>query len=230
MFNPDSAHSVVVEALEKKSSSEALAKRIWMSFVVEGRDSLYQEDIAEVLGPDRQAEAEECFAGLDRDGNGDISLDEMILTVTEFGRERKSIASSMHDVDQAINVLDRLLCTVVFVICIFVLGEFFSACSNDLNTDVNHSRFPQRQFCHNSRHRWHSSSVSLVCLRGDCAGSPRILHLPLRQTPVRHWRQSRHQWRALDRRAHFSIVHGLQASHERQDPSDSEYRTQWSMD
>ena len=122
VFNPNSAHSIVVEALEKNKSSEALAKRLWMSFVVEGKDALYEEDIVEVLGPDRHDEAAECFASLDQDGNGDISLDEMILTVCEFGRERKSIASSLHDVDQAINVLDNLLMVAVFVATIFVFG------------------------------------------------------------------------------------------------------------
>ena len=123
VFNPHSAHSIVVEALEKNKSSEALAKRLWMSFVVEGKSALYQEDIAEVLGSERSAEAAECFACLDRDGNGDVSLEEMIMTVCEFGRERHSIANSLHDVDQAINVLDGLLCTVVFVLCVFVFGE-----------------------------------------------------------------------------------------------------------
>ena len=123
VFNPNSAHSVVVEALEKNRSSEALAKRLWMSFVVEGKEALYLEDVVEVLGPERHAEAEEAFATLDRDGNGDISLDEMILTVCEFGRERHSIANSLHDVDQAINVLDNLLCTIVFIVCIFVFSK-----------------------------------------------------------------------------------------------------------
>ncbi|KAL8708129.1 MAG: hypothetical protein Q9225_007656 [Loekoesia sp. 1 TL-2023] len=127
VFNPSSAHSVVVEALEKNKSSEALAKRLWMSFVVEGRDALYEEDIVEVLGDEHRAEAEECFACLDRDGNGDISLDEMILTVCEFGRERHSIANSLHDVDQAINVLDGLLCTIVFVMSIFVFVAFLNS-------------------------------------------------------------------------------------------------------
>jgi len=126
VFNPDSAHSIVVEALEKNKSSEALAKRLWMSFVVEGKDALYQEDIVEVLGADRHAEAEEAFAILDRDLNGDISLDEMILTVCEFGKERHSIANSLHDVDQAIHVLDNLLCTIVFIVVIFVFGRFLS--------------------------------------------------------------------------------------------------------
>jgi len=30
VFNPTSAHSIVVEALERKGSSEALARRLWM--------------------------------------------------------------------------------------------------------------------------------------------------------------------------------------------------------
>lgn len=127
VFNPDSAHSVVVEALEKPRSSEALAKRLWMSFVVEGRNALYHDDIVEVLGAGREVEAEEAFAALDKDGNGDISLDEMVLQVTEIGRSRKSVATSMHDVDQAINVLDGLLATVVFIICVFVFIAFLNA-------------------------------------------------------------------------------------------------------
>ncbi|KAL8721056.1 MAG: hypothetical protein Q9181_007789 [Wetmoreana brouardii] len=127
VFNPGSAHSIVVEALEKNKSSEALAKRLWMSFVVEGKEALYEEDIVEVLGEEHRAEAEECFACLDRDGNGDVSLDEMILTVCAFGRERHSIANSLHDVDQAINVLDGLLCTIVFVMCIFVFVAFLNS-------------------------------------------------------------------------------------------------------
>lgn len=127
VFNPNSSHSVVIEALEKKRSSEALAKRIWMSFVSEGKEELLLDDIVEVLGAHRREEAEECFWVLDQDGNGDVSLDEMILTVTEFSRERKSISTSMHDVDQAINVLDRLLCVVAFVATIFVFVAFLNA-------------------------------------------------------------------------------------------------------
>ena len=126
VFNPTSAHSVVVEALEKRSSSEALARRVWMSFVMEGREALFRDDFADVLGIERIAEADECFACLDRDGNGDISLDEMVLTVSEFGRERHAIASSMHDVDQAIHVLDNLLVTIAFIISVFVFVAFFN--------------------------------------------------------------------------------------------------------
>ena len=127
VFNPTSAHSVVVEALEKTRSSEALAKRLWMSFVVEGKEALYQEDIEEVLGPSRKEEAQAAFYGLDNDGNGDISLDEMIMKVVEIGRDRKAIAASMRDVGQAIGVLDQVLIAVLFVITIFIFGTLPSS-------------------------------------------------------------------------------------------------------
>ncbi|EEP77335.1 predicted protein [Uncinocarpus reesii 1704] len=126
VFNPTSAHSIVTLALEKRKSSEALAKRLWMSFVLSGREALFIDDLYEVFGPDHHTEAEECFAILDRDDNGDVSLEEMILTITEFGRDRQAIAKSMHDVDQAIHVLDNLLCTVVFILVILVFVAFLN--------------------------------------------------------------------------------------------------------
>ncbi|KAI5361039.1 putative EF-hand domain, mechanosensitive ion channel MscS, LSM domain superfamily [Septoria linicola] len=127
VFNPNSSHSIVVEALEKRRTSEALARRIWMSLVVEGNEELSEDDIIEVMGPERRSEAEEAYEALDRDGNGDISLDEMIQTVVEWGRERKAIATSMVDVAQAISVLDRMLCTVVLVAVVFIFVGFLNA-------------------------------------------------------------------------------------------------------
>ncbi|KAJ2994269.1 hypothetical protein NUW58_g1599 [Xylaria curta] len=127
VFNPNSAHSIVIEALEKAKTSEALAKRIWMSFVVEGKDSLYPEDVAEVLGPKHQDEAEECFESLDGDGNGDISLDEIIRKVVEIGKERKAIGNSMQDIGQALSVFDKILLFIVLLIVIFVFLAFFQS-------------------------------------------------------------------------------------------------------
>lgn len=126
VFNPNSAHSIVVEALEKVRTSEALAKRVWMSFVIEGNDSLYAEDIVEVLGPLHREDAEECFAAIDADGNGDISLDEMIRKVVEISRERKAIANSMKDISQALAVFDKILLFVVLLIVIFIFRKFYS--------------------------------------------------------------------------------------------------------
>lgn len=182
VFNPTSAHSIVVEALEKNKSSEALAKRLWMSFVVEGKDALYQEDIIEVLGAERREEAEECFACLDRDSNGDVSLDEMILTVCEFGRERHSIANSLHDVDQAINVLDGLLCTVVFVLCVFVFGELYHRLKLTDSWLTFCSWLPQSLVQRDPRHRRHDFVIAFICLCSKHAGGTWLLYFPLRQT------------------------------------------------
>ncbi|KAL2366254.1 hypothetical protein RJZ56_000711 [Blastomyces dermatitidis] len=126
VFNPTSAHSIVTLALEKRKSTQALARRLWMSFVLQGRESLLLDDIIEVLGSGREEDAKECFAMLDLDGNGDVSLEEMILTVTEIGRIKKSINNSLHDVDQAIHVLDSLLCVVVFIMVVLVFVAFLN--------------------------------------------------------------------------------------------------------
>ncbi|KAL2116293.1 hypothetical protein VTJ04DRAFT_8460 [Mycothermus thermophilus] len=127
VFNPNSAHSVVVEALEKVRSSEALARRIWMSFVVEGQDALSLEDIVEVMGPSHRMEAEECFNAIDADQNGDISLDEMIRKVVEIGKERKAIANSMKDISQALVVFDKVLLFVVLIIVIIIFLAVFQS-------------------------------------------------------------------------------------------------------
>jgi hypothetical protein len=123
VFNPHSAHSIVVEALEKVSSSEAMARRVWMSFVVEGKDSLSQEDIEEVLGVSHKEDAEECFNIIDADSNGDISLDEMIRKVVEIGKERKAIANSMKDISQALAVFDSVLLFIVLLIVVFIFRK-----------------------------------------------------------------------------------------------------------
>ncbi len=127
VFSPNSAHSIVIEALEKKKSSEALATRIWLSFVVEGAEALSLEDIREVLGPQRRDEADEAFYAMDVDGNDDVSLDEMVMKVVGISRERKAIAKSMHDIGGAISVLDSVLSTVALVIIVFIFVAFLNA-------------------------------------------------------------------------------------------------------
>lgn len=126
VFNPNSAHSIVTEALEKRRTSEALARRLWMSFVMEGKEALYEEDLVDVLGGNRKEDAEEAFMMLDQDCNGDISLDEAVQQVVQISRDRKSLGTSMHDVDQAINVLDRLLMVIVFIVVVFTFIAFLN--------------------------------------------------------------------------------------------------------
>ncbi|GAB1313641.1 Mechanosensitive ion channel protein [Madurella fahalii] len=127
VFNPNSAHSVVVEALEKVRSSEAMARRIWSSFVVEGSESLSLDDIIEVMGPAHREEAEECFNAIDADQNGDISLEEMIRKVVDIGKERKAIAHSMKDISQALAVFDKVLLFVVLIVVIIIFLAVFQS-------------------------------------------------------------------------------------------------------
>lgn len=124
VLNPKAAQSIVVESLEKSKSSRALAQRLWLSFVEEGRNELHLSDLQEVLGSDAEEVARECFEMLDPDGNTDVSLDEMIMRVTELSTARKAIAKSMHDVSQAIQALDNVASSVCFLISIFVLGKY----------------------------------------------------------------------------------------------------------
>ncbi|KAJ4328231.1 hypothetical protein N0V84_001271 [Fusarium piperis] len=127
VFNPNSAHSIVLEALEKNRSSEAMARRIWMSYVVENQNSLVLEDFQEVLGPAYKEEAEEAFYMIDGDDNGDISLDEMLRKVVEIGTERKAIAEGMKDIGQALRAFDKILLFVVLLIVVFIFLAFFQS-------------------------------------------------------------------------------------------------------
>lgn len=93
---------------------------VWMSFVVEGQESLSKEDIVEVMGPAYREEAEECFNTIDADQNGDISLEEMVRKVVDIGKERKAIAHSMKDISQALAVFDKVLLFVVLIVVIII--------------------------------------------------------------------------------------------------------------
>jgi hypothetical protein len=103
-----SPRSVVLRALETAKASEALARRLWMSFTFES-DVVTEDDISRILGPDRLEDALDIFHALDKDENGDISLEEMIQLVTKFSRDRHNIERSMHDIGQAVKSLDRIL-------------------------------------------------------------------------------------------------------------------------
>jgi Ca2+-binding EF-hand superfamily protein len=120
---PKSAQSIVTESLGKTKSAKALAHRLWFSFVMEGNDCLHLSDVQEVLGAQSQDIAEECFEMLDPDGNGDVTLDEITMKLTELALERKAIARSMHDVSQAIKALDNVMSSVAFLLSLFALSE-----------------------------------------------------------------------------------------------------------
>ncbi|KAK9372097.1 Mechanosensitive ion channel-domain-containing protein [Lipomyces chichibuensis] len=129
ILSPQSSKAIVTAALERRVTSEAMAKRIWMSLVPEDKAELDLDDLREVVSAhlDESSEfAEECMGMLDKDGNGDVSLDEIVFVFLELGREKKSVSRSMHDVDSAINVLDNVLTAVAMCAAIFILIAFMN--------------------------------------------------------------------------------------------------------
>uniref|UniRef100_A0A060T539 ARAD1B07304p n=1 Tax=Blastobotrys adeninivorans TaxID=409370 RepID=A0A060T539_BLAAD len=136
----NNAHKTVIDALGTKELSEVLGRRIWMSLVLEGADELSVDDLVDVLGESYRADATAVFEVLDQDGNGALTLDEMVQSCKDIGRERKTIYRSLRDMDQAIGKLHSLLMFVVLIICIIIfigmLAPSVSAVLATLGTSI----------------------------------------------------------------------------------------------
>jgi Ca2+-binding EF-hand superfamily protein len=117
-----SPRSVVLKALENEQASEALARRLWFSFSMES-DAVTEDDITRILGPGREEDALDVFHALDKDENGDISLEEMVFLLTQFSRDKKDIERSMHDIGQAVKSLDRILEVFLFFVSILLYSK-----------------------------------------------------------------------------------------------------------
>ena len=120
-LRPASSYAIVERALANPKSAAALARRIWVSMVPVGKDSLKANDIAEVLGPFRKEEAQKYFKTIDQNEMGDIRLDEMEWTVTEAGKVRHNIYRSMQNADHCINSLDWILLFFIGIIMTFFI-------------------------------------------------------------------------------------------------------------
>lgn len=66
-----------------------------------------------------QAEAEQAFAMLDRDGNGSVSLSECIAAVVEIFEARCDLALSLRDTKTVVNKLEHVIGVVVHIIFMF---------------------------------------------------------------------------------------------------------------
>ena len=120
-LRPASHYAVVERAIANPKSAAALAKRIWMSMVPAGRETLKADDIAEVLGPFRKEEAHRYFKALDENELGDVRLNEMEWAVIEAGKIRNAIYRGMQNADHCINTLDWILLLFIGVIMIFFI-------------------------------------------------------------------------------------------------------------
>jgi hypothetical protein len=135
VLKPTATHAVVEGALDRKAGSEAMARRIFKSLCPRDADAITEQDLVDELGVDRTSEAHWIFSQLDRDGNGDVSLDEMILLICGIARNRKDMWKSSCDIKDAVKILDSVLSFIVFVIVCLFYGMFYgilisNACAN----------------------------------------------------------------------------------------------------
>ena len=136
-LNTSSSYTVVERAISNPTSAAALAKRIWMSLVVRGKEALTAEDVAEVLGPYRRDEAIECFKVLDENESGDLRLEEMVWTVIEVGRIRQSIYQGMTDINHCINTLDWIGILILAAVMVFFISVLYVPTIKEIQNTVS---------------------------------------------------------------------------------------------
>ena len=125
VFKPTATHHIVNSALERRESAEALGERVWRTFIADsGSDAFTEQDLIDELGKDRIEDARYIFAALDRDHNGDISLEEMVLFTDQVHQDRKNMYKGYQNVKEALKVLDNVLSVVVLIIITLIYGKF----------------------------------------------------------------------------------------------------------
>ncbi|MCJ1296915.1 hypothetical protein MMC34_008483 [Xylographa carneopallida] len=117
-------HQVVLMLLNSTSGSQVLARRLFRTFVREGTETVYSEDMKNAFDNDEEADA--AFSMFDKDLNGDISIEELESVCVEIGRERKSITASLKDLDSVISKLDGILLFVVICVTILIFISLIS--------------------------------------------------------------------------------------------------------
>lgn len=126
VLTPTASGAIVEAALDRPVGAEALARRIWNSFTNFGANKLDEASIKEMFGPGCEAQAMYIHRKVDTDGNGDVTLTEMIDLVKKVASDRKTIWEGAHNVKDAIKVLDRVLSVFVLIFIFLIYAAFFS--------------------------------------------------------------------------------------------------------
>ncbi|KAJ3490527.1 hypothetical protein NLJ89_g11426 [Agrocybe chaxingu] len=132
VLQPNSPQAVIKTALESANKSRLLARRLFYSFAKNGADFLIVEDIERYFPTKEDAVA--AFALFDKDGNGDVSMEEMEMACLEFHREQLSIENSMRDLDSAVGRLDNILMSLYVVVAILIVAVVLDASVTTLVT------------------------------------------------------------------------------------------------
>ena len=135
--NSTEPYPVVLTLLRTTSGCQALARRLYRTFVRDGFDTVFSGDLKEAF--DNSEEAEAAFAMFDRDMNGDISMEELEAACVDIGRERKSITASLKDLDTVVSRLDNVLEFFVVVISLVVFLTLISTSAAGVLTSAGSS-------------------------------------------------------------------------------------------
>lgn len=135
--NSTEPYPVVLTLLRTTSGCQALARRLYRTFVRDGFDTVFSGDLKEAF--ENSEEAEAAFAMFDRDMNGDISMEELEAACVEIGRERKSITASLKDLDTVVSRLDNVLEFFVVVISLIVFLTLISTSAAGVLTSAGSS-------------------------------------------------------------------------------------------
>ncbi|KAF8455654.1 Mechanosensitive ion channel-domain-containing protein [Terfezia claveryi] len=130
-----SPERVVLTLLQTTDGSQALARRLYRTFIRPGQDNVMPEDFKEAFSSEEASDA--AFQMFDRDLNGDISCEEMELSIAEVGRERKAIIASLKDLDSVISKLDGVFTFIVAVIVVLVFLSLISSSTASIITSAS---------------------------------------------------------------------------------------------
>ncbi|KAH8820382.1 Mechanosensitive ion channel-domain-containing protein [Xylogone sp. PMI_703] len=117
-------NQVVIQLLSTTNGSQVLARRLYRTFVTEGSETVFSDDLRMAFDNDDEADA--AFTMFDKDLNGDISMEELEAVCVEIGRERKAITASLKDLDSVVSKLDDVFFFIVFVITVLVFISLIS--------------------------------------------------------------------------------------------------------
>lgn len=125
-LRPGSSYAAIERAWANPATAAALARRIWLSFVPRGQYGLAENDIIDVLGPNRAVEAKSLFKAIDANDSGYISQDDFVGMVTEAGQKKHNIFKTIADMDHCINTLDWLFLLIIAAVMIFFISMFIT--------------------------------------------------------------------------------------------------------
>jgi len=114
------ANTRVIHAMDHiRDVTPALARRIWGAFVTDDKKTLVPSDLQKYF-EDRPEIVTLCFEILDKDGNGDITFEEMKSSIVGIARERRDLYSGWSNSKDILKSFS-ILCNCVVALLSFMV-------------------------------------------------------------------------------------------------------------